>query len=514
MRSWLARSVMIASLSLAACAGDGDLRSDPNTDPSGDAARLVRTCGTPNPSQAEIDAVNARLAAAGSLRSVLPSHHQGVTIPVAWHVIHSGATGMLSSAEIADSIAVLNDAYGGLTGGANTGFQFTLVDTDYTNNTSWYDDCDVSSVETQMKTALRQGNEATLNVYSCGMTGSGLLGWATFPDWYAGNPLDDGVVILDESVPGGSADPYNEGDTLTHEAGHWVGLYHTFQGGCNGGDLVADTPAEASPAFGCPTGRNSCQQPQYPGNDPITNFMDYTDDFCMFEFTVGQHERSMAMWDTYRASGAAECFNDDDCADPDACSTSVCVSGTCTAGPPVDCDDGNACTTDTCDPVTGCAHAPSCLLVLAKDNFESGNFLGGSGWNGTTGWAVTGDSQVLGTGNPHGGAFHAQLRGDASIARKFRLRNASADIRIRFWAKVNSFEAGDQAVVQISVNGGPLQTIHTFTSADSDNIYRKFDIDITSLAVDTPIQLVFDSNSDASNDIWSIDDIRASGLYD
>jgi len=220
-----------------------------------------------------------------------------ISIDVWFHVIKSGTDGADATNQINAQMSVLSGAF------AATPYMFNLVGTTESDNASWYTAGPDTAAEQQMKAELRKGGAGTLNIYSSS-PGGGLLGWATFPGWYADAPFDDGVVILNETMPGGTASPYNLGDTLVHEVGHWLGLYHTFQGGCSGsGDFVADTPAERSPAYGCPVGRDSCKG-KARGLDPITNFMDYTDDSCMFEFSEGQVVRAWEQSDTFRLLSA------------------------------------------------------------------------------------------------------------------------------------------------------------------------------------------------------------------
>jgi hypothetical protein len=222
-------------------------------------------------------------------------------IPTYVHIITSGSTGAVSDAQVAAQMTQLNKGFGGTegAGGANTGMQFALATNgiDRTNSKAWYTIRQGSRNERNMKTSLRRGGAESLNIY-IGNLANSLLGWATFPSDYTSDPKMDGVVILNTSLPGGSATNYNQGDTATHEVGHWVGLYHTFQGGCAApGDYVDDTAAEASAAGGCPTGRNTCAAA---GNDPITNYMDYTYDACMYQFTGGQAARAKSAVGTYR----------------------------------------------------------------------------------------------------------------------------------------------------------------------------------------------------------------------
>jgi len=209
-----------------------------------------------------------------------------VRAPVYVHVIQDGpGVGVIPAPRIESQIGVLNTAFGGGTGGDNTGVVFELVDTDVTINPAWSPLEVDTSEEAAMKAALHEGGARALNLYIVDL--STLLGWATFPEDYAGAPVIDGVVVENDSLPGGPA-PYGEGDTATHEVGHWLGLFHTFQGGCGpSGDFVDDTEPENGPHFGCPV-INSC-----PGgaNDPVDNFMSYSDDACMHRFTAGQGNR-------------------------------------------------------------------------------------------------------------------------------------------------------------------------------------------------------------------------------
>ena len=313
MKRKLVSLLTLVTLTLTVVFSSYALNQDKDKELKADAAangskKDELVCGTVHP-----DAETARLIEDANTRFMSSRKADGastertgiVTVNVYFHVItNTSGGGNVSDTTIANQIAVLNNAFGGVTGGANTIYRFVLVSVDRTANNTWFTATNGTTAERQMKSALRRGGAADLNFYTNGM-GGGLLGWATFPWGYASDPVMDGVVCLYASLPGGSAAPYNEGDTGTHEVGHWVGLYHTFQGGCarsatSGGDFVADTPAERSAASGCPVGRDSCTGTRYPGLDPIHNFMDYTTDACITEFTSGQATRANTAMVQYR----------------------------------------------------------------------------------------------------------------------------------------------------------------------------------------------------------------------
>ena len=243
----------------------------------------------------------------GQVHADLPARAKGkapstfsATIPVYFHVITDGTDGTLSNSQINAQIAVLNKTFGGREGGAVTGFSFALAGVTRTNDAVWFASAS-SGAEKAMKQALKQGGDDALNVYST--SGGAYLGWAYLPDiTESSQAILDGIVFDWRTVPGASteyAGEYDLGETLVHEAGHWLDLEHTFFGACNKtGDFVDDTPAEKTATTGCPAGKDTCKAP---GDDPIHNYMDYSYDTCYTQFTAGQTQRMRDAWLFYRA---------------------------------------------------------------------------------------------------------------------------------------------------------------------------------------------------------------------
>ncbi|KAG8841992.1 hypothetical protein FRB91_004514, partial [Serendipita sp. 411] len=219
-------------------------------------------------------------------------------IPVVWHVIYSSKTvagGYISNSAVKKSISALNAHYKG------SGFGFKLKQIKRKKNTNWFKKMKgqpSDSYMVAMKNALHTGGANTLNVYTVDFVDN-MLGWGTYPWAYKSYPKQDGVVIQYNTYPGGSLKNYNQGKILTHEVGHWLGLYHVFEGeSCSGpGDFVADTPQQRTKTFGCPGSKNTCPQA---GVDSIHNFMDYTYDGCKTNFTKGQITRAVQRSNAHR----------------------------------------------------------------------------------------------------------------------------------------------------------------------------------------------------------------------
>lgn len=279
-------AIPLAAVALLPAAAGADVTIAPV--PTGTGTTLTR---------ARTDDTSTATPPERALRPATPKPKQADLIPIeTWvHVVARGQAvnqGNVPDAAIAAQLQVLNASFN------PHGFKFVFKGTDRTFNAAWAPMKVGSLEERTAKEQLHKGTATTLNLYLADL-GQGQLEYAKGPWEYAASPSQDGITLLYTALPGGSAAPYNLGKQAVHSVGHWLGLFHTFQGGCSTeGDRIGDTPAEKTPAFGCPVGRNSCAN--RPGNDPIDNFMDYTDDACINKFTAGQAARMLDLWQEYR----------------------------------------------------------------------------------------------------------------------------------------------------------------------------------------------------------------------
>lgn len=243
------------------------------------------------------------------------------TIPVVFHIIYNTQDDNIKRNQIEDALRILNEDFrkqnadaGNLrpifqSRQADTEIEFALAKKDPDGNctegiTRMQSSLSVDAdPRDRVKSLVQWDPDKYLNIWVVrsiiSESGSGtILGYANFP-WMSAST--DGIVIRHDALGLVGTAAY-DGRTLTHEIGHYLGLLHTFQSGCSGGDNIADTPPVASASYGCNLNKNSCSNdsPDYP--DMIENFMDYSDGACQNTYTTLQKNamRSVLAASQYR----------------------------------------------------------------------------------------------------------------------------------------------------------------------------------------------------------------------
>jgi len=236
-----------------------------------------------------------------------------VQIPVVVNVVYNNDVENISLSQIQSQIDILNADYSGTNkdinkvpkyftgvkaGDVNVRFVLDTVIRVLTKKTSF-------STNDGVKKSAGGGIAPTspltkLNMWTCNL-GNGILGYAQFP---GGNPATDGVVILYNAFGLTNLVPYDKGRTATHEIGHWFNLRHIWGDATCGNDFVDDTPLHTGANFGCPPEgiRSTCV------GTPIMmtmNYMDYSDDPCLYMFSAGQKTRMNA---TFLVGGPRNSF--------------------------------------------------------------------------------------------------------------------------------------------------------------------------------------------------------------
>ena len=260
----------------------------------------------------EIEAFTRRFTESPEANRLLPDGT--MEVPVVVNVLYKTTAENISNAQIASQIQILNEDFSGTNAdvnktstyqsvkAGNTKITFVLANTirQSTTLTSW-------GTNDAMKKSSQGGINptsptTTLNIWVCTL-GNGILGYAQFP---GGNPATDGIVILNTAFgnTGTAAAPFGKGRTATHEIGHFFNLYHIWGDKKCGNDLVADTPSHNDANFGCPAANTRSKCPGKP-IEMTMNYMDYTDDACMYMFSAGQKTRMNA---TYAVGGPHASF--------------------------------------------------------------------------------------------------------------------------------------------------------------------------------------------------------------
>jgi predicted Zn-dependent protease len=225
--------------------------------------------------------------------------YQSLLVDIKFSVFHKDNNGKTTRQVLDDQIDVLNKAFSGKYSTESiidTNIRFRIKSVQYINNADYYKNCD--SHEWKIVNTYSSDNKNTVNIMIC--NSPFYLGWAYYPWSFKETHKFNVIFIHTESLPNGKETLYNKGFTGVHEIGHFFGLRHTFSesNNCDVGDGISDTPAEKSPSYECNKDRDTC--PNHPGKDPINNYMDYSPDECLNEFTYLQVTKMWDMIDKYK----------------------------------------------------------------------------------------------------------------------------------------------------------------------------------------------------------------------
>jgi hypothetical protein len=234
-----------------------------------------------------------------------------ITIPVVVNVIYNTTSQNISLSQIQSQIAVLNEDFNAknsdtskiptlfksLKGNVGISFVLDSVRRKSSTKTSWTTN---DAVKKTAQGGLDPLSPTTkLNIWVCNLS-NGILGYAQFP---GGSSATDGVVILYSAFgsklksSGTYTTTYDLGRTATHEVGHWLNLRHIWGDATCGSDLVGDTPLHNTANYGCPASGHKSTCTGTPV-EMTMNYMDYTDDACMYMFSLGQKSRVLATFAT------------------------------------------------------------------------------------------------------------------------------------------------------------------------------------------------------------------------